>query len=85
LSRVCFKPFGLALGLWVPWGAVLLGDAEAAQFVFEVVAAAAAAGEPGCVDHAVVGQRRSWWPKGRYCGAEGVPHDRAGDLGVGGD
>jgi hypothetical protein len=40
---------------WVR-AAVLLGGAEAAEFGFEGVAAAAAAGQAGGEDHAVVGQ-----------------------------
>ena len=45
------EPFGLALGLGVSWGPVLLADAEERQDVFERVAAA---GEPAGVDAAVV-------------------------------
>ena len=48
------EPFGLALGLGVAGGPVLLADAEQRQDVFERVAAA---GEPGGVDAAVIGQR----------------------------
>ena len=52
--RVWWKPFGLALGLGVAGGYVLLADAEQRQDVFERVAPA---GEPGGVDAAVIGQR----------------------------
>src|ERR1700730_14903540 len=48
------EPFGLALGLGVPGGPVLLSDTEQRQDVFECVATA---GEPGGVDAAVFGQR----------------------------
>jgi hypothetical protein len=68
---------------------VLLGHAEAAQLVFEAVAALgavqAAAGEPGGEDHAVVGQRGGGNP---VCGngfAEGGQHDGSGDPVMGGD
>ena len=37
-----------------------LGDSQAVQFVFEVVASAFAAGEPGGEDHAVIGQGGGW-------------------------
>ena len=47
------EPLGRALGLGVVRLAVLLGDAEAAQFVFQAVAAAFAAGQAGGEDHAV--------------------------------
>ena len=50
------ESFDLALGLAVVRAAVFLGDAQGAQFVLEAVAAAAAAGEPGGVDQAVIGQ-----------------------------
>ena len=64
---------------------VLLGDAEAAQFGLEAVAAAAAAGQAGGEHHAVVGQRRGREPVLVDGGAEGVDDDRAGDPAVGGD
>ena len=51
------EPFDLAAGGGVVRAGVLLHDAEAAQFVLEAVASAAAAGEAGGEDHAVVGQR----------------------------
>ena len=53
------ETFGLALGLGVSWGPVLLADAEQRQDVFEGVAPA---GEPGGVDAAVIGQRAGWRP-----------------------
>jgi hypothetical protein len=37
-----------------------LGDSEAVQFVFEVVAPTFAAGQPGGEDHAVIGQGGGW-------------------------
>jgi hypothetical protein len=46
----------LAAGGWVIWGGVDLGDSESAEFVFELVASALAAGESGGEDHAVVSQ-----------------------------
>ena len=48
------EPFGLALGLGVSGGPVLLADTEQRQDVFEGVAPA---GEPRGVDAAVIGQR----------------------------
>ena len=48
------EPFGLALGLGVPGGPVLLSDTEQRQDVFEGVATA---GRPGGVDAAVISQR----------------------------
>jgi hypothetical protein len=48
------EAFGLALGLGMPGGSVLLADTEQREHVFEGVAPA---GEPGCVDAAVIGQR----------------------------
>jgi hypothetical protein len=57
------ESFDLALGLRVVRPAVLLADAEAAQLVLQAVAAAAAAGQPGGVDQAVVGQ--GWRPGSR--------------------
>ncbi|WP_284975607.1 hypothetical protein, partial [Arthrobacter sp. efr-133-TYG-104] len=50
------EPFDFSLGLRVPGAAVLLGDAHGRDEGFEGVPAAAAAGEAGGVDHAVVGQ-----------------------------
>jgi hypothetical protein len=47
---------GAAAGMGWVRAAVLLGGAEAAEFGFEGVAAAAAAGQAGGEDHAVVGQ-----------------------------
>ena len=51
------EAFDLALGLRVVGVAVLLGDAEGGEEVFEGVAAAA---EPRGVDAAVIGQGRGW-------------------------
>jgi hypothetical protein len=65
------EPLGLALGLGVAGLAVLLGDAPAAQFVLEAVAAAFAAGQPCGEDHAVVGQRRGGRAVLAHSGAEG--------------
>ena len=48
------EAFGLALGLGVAGGPVLLADTEQRQDVFEGVATA---GEAGGVDAAVIGQR----------------------------
>ena len=64
---------------------VLLDDAESAQLGLEGVAAAAAAGEAGGVDHAVVGQRGGGDAVLVSGFAEGGEHDRAGDPAVGGD
>ena len=47
------ESFDLALGLRVVGVAVLLGDVQAGQEVFERVLSA---GETGCVDAAVIGQ-----------------------------
>lgn len=47
------ETFDLALGLRVCWCAVLLGDAQDRQQVFEAVVPA---GEPCGVDRTVVGQ-----------------------------
>lgn len=52
------EAFDLALRLGVVRGSVLLHDVQPAQLVLELVASAAAAGVPGGVDHAVVGQDR---------------------------
>ena len=86
LFQGLLESFGLALGLWVCGGAVFLGDAEVLEFCLEAGAAAAAAapGEPDGVDHAVVGQLRSWRAVGRYCGPERGQHDSCGDPVVGG-
>jgi hypothetical protein len=51
------EPFDLALGLWMPRVPVLLADAEDRQEVLERVAATS---EPGCVDAAIVCERRGW-------------------------
>jgi hypothetical protein len=52
------EPLDLALGLGVVRLAVLLPHPEAAKLVFQAVAAAAAAaGEPGGTDGAVISQR----------------------------
>ena len=51
------EPFGLALGLRVSWGSVLLADTEDREDVFERVAPT---GEAGGVDAAVIGQRAGW-------------------------
>jgi len=53
--------------------------------MFEVVAAAAAAGEAGGVDHAVVGERGRWVAVQASGLPEGGQHDGAGDPGVRGD
>jgi hypothetical protein len=71
------EPLDLALGLGVVRAAVLLGDAQGAQFVLQAVAAAAAAGEPGRIDHAVVGQSRGRGAVGGDGGAEGGQGDLA--------
>ena len=80
------EPFDLAAGGGVVGAGVLLGDAEAAEFGLEAVAAAAAAGEAGGEDHAVVGQRGGGDPVlGDGCRGRWSTHDRAGDPAVGGD
>jgi hypothetical protein len=71
------EAFDLALGLGM---AVLLGDAEAGQWVFEAVAAA---GEAGGVDRPVVGQGGLWQAVGLGGGQEGGDHDLAADTAVG--
>ena len=52
---------------------------------FEGVAAAAAAGEAGGEDHAVVGQRRCWGPWRATAARKVSTHDGAGDPEMGGD
>jgi hypothetical protein len=79
------EAFDFAAGGGVSGPGVLLVDAEAAEFGLEAVAAAAAAGEAGGEDHAVVGQGRG---RGAVAGdsvAEHVDHGGAGDGLVGGD
>ncbi len=78
------EPLDLALGLRVIGLAVLLPDPQAAQLVFEAVAAAAAAGETRRVDQAVIGQRRGRGAVGGDGGAEGIHHDGAGHALVAG-
>jgi hypothetical protein len=64
---------------------VLLHDVESVQLDLQRGAAAAAAGEPDGVDHAVVGQRGRRIPV-LGCGfGEAGQHDLRGDPGVGGD
>jgi hypothetical protein len=64
---------------------VLLDDVESLSFGLEAVASAAAAGEAGRVDHAVVGEHRGGIAV-LGCGfAEGVEHDASGDPVVRGD
>jgi hypothetical protein len=58
---------------------VLLLHAEPAELVFQGVAAASAAGEPGGEHHPVIGQRRGRRPVGRHRGPERREHDGAGD------
>ncbi len=79
------EAFDLATRGGVAQGGVDLGDAQAAQFVFEVVAAAFATGEAGGEDHAVVGQGRGRNAMGGTGFAVCDGHDRAGDAAVGGD
>ena len=79
------EPFDLAAGGGVVGRGVLLGHVQAAQFAFEGVAAAAAAGRPGGEHHAVVGQCGGGHAVGGHRAAEGVAHDRAGDAGPGAD
>ena len=74
-----------ALGLGVAGAAVFLGDAQAAQLVLQAVAAAAAAGEPGGIDQAVVGQRGRRGAVLSTGGAEGGQGDLPGGHRVGGD
>ncbi len=78
------EAFDLALGLRVAGLAVFLLDVQAAQFVLEAVAAAAAAGEPGGEHHAVAGQRGGRDAVLGDRGAERLDHDRAGDRQVAG-
>ena len=66
------EAFDLAAGGGVVRAGVLLGDAEAASSCLEAVAAAAAAGEAGGEDHAVVGQCRGGVCRGRLTAARNV-------------
>jgi hypothetical protein len=79
------EPFDLAAGGRVVRAAVLLGDAEVAEFGFEGVAAAAAAGQAGGEDHAVVGERRGWWAVLGGRSPERGDDDRSGDPVMRGD
>jgi hypothetical protein len=58
---------------------------QAAQFVFQGVAAAAAAGEAGGEDHAVVGEGGGRDAVSGDGLAEGITDDGAGDAGPGAD
>lgn len=64
---------------------VLLDDVVTPEFGFEIVAAAAAAGEPHGVDHSVVGEGGVRDPVLGNGFTEGADHDRRGDAGVGAD
>jgi hypothetical protein len=79
------EPFDFPLGLGVVRFPVLLGDAEAAQFGFQGVAAAPAAREPGSEDQPVIGQSRGRGAVGGGRGAERGQDGRAGDPDVGGE
>jgi len=79
------EAFDLAAGGGVSGAGVLLVDAEAAQFGLEAVAAAAAAGEAGGEDHAVVGQGGRRGPVTLDGLVERVDDRRSGDGLVGGD
>jgi hypothetical protein len=60
------EPLGSTLGLGVVRLAILLLHAEAAQFGFQAVAAAFAAGQPGGEHHAMsvkVEDGTSYWPQ----------------------
>ncbi len=72
------EAFDLAAGGGVVGGGVLLGDVQAAQLVFQGVAAAAAAGEASGEDHAVVGEGGGRDTVHGDGAAEGVQDDRAG-------
>lgn len=76
------EAFDFAAGGGVVRSGVLLVDAEADEFGFEHVAATTAAGEPGGVDEAVVGQGGSGNAVFSACVAERVEHDAAGDAQV---
>jgi len=79
------EPLHLPLGLRVVRLPVFLPDSEAAQFGFQAVAAAPAAGEPGGEDHAVAGQRRRRGAMGGDGSAERGDHGGAGDPVVRGE
>jgi hypothetical protein len=79
------EAFDLAAGGGVVGSGVLLDDAEAAEFGLEAVAAPLAAGEAGGEDHAVVGQRRRWWPVTLDRPMEHVHDRRPRDRLMGGD
>ena len=79
------EPLDLALGLRVARLAVLLLDAEAAQFVLEAVAAAAAAGESGGEHQPVVRQGGGRDPVLSDRGAELRDDGGAADAAVRGD
>ena len=79
------ESFGLAAGGGVVGTGVFLGDPETGEGGLELVAAAAAAGEAGRVDHGVVGQDRGGIAV-EACGfAEGLGHGWAGDDPLRGD
>ncbi|MEV4568537.1 hypothetical protein AB0K12_32615 [Nonomuraea sp. NPDC049419] len=70
------EAFHFAAGGGVMGAAVVLLDVQAAEFVFQGVAAAAAAGQAGGEDHAVVGQGGGGYAVAGDGGAEGVEDDR---------
>jgi hypothetical protein len=70
------EPLDFALGLGVAGPAVFLGDAQAAELVFQAVAAGAAADEPGGADGPVVSESR----RGRAVSCDGSAESGEGDL-----
>lgn len=76
------EAFDFPAGGGVVGGGVDLADLQAAEFGFEAVASAAAAGQPGGEDHAVVGEGGVWDAMG--CGGFGEfgQDDRCGDAPV---
>ncbi len=64
--------------------AVLLGDAEVGEFVFERVAASFAGGVACGEDHPVVGEGRRGRPINADCSTESVEDVDSVDPGVGG-
>jgi hypothetical protein len=74
------EAFDLALGLGMAGMAVLLGDAEAGEQVFEAVAPA---GEAGGVDRAIVSEGGLWQAVTLDDVQEGADHGLAGDASVG--
>jgi hypothetical protein len=80
--RVCWKRSTLPQVVGWPGREFFSRDAEPAQLVLEAAASAAAAGEAGGVDHAVVGERGGGVSVQVRGLAEGGQDDGPGDAGV---